>query len=254
MDVSLERDDNCGRERRRGLAVARHNVTANDFALQVEGLYLTKSGRPVLNDINLNLPRATCTTIVGPSGAGKTSLLRCMNGLDRPERGRVLLDGEDIRALPPTQLRRRVGMLLQVPVVFAGSILDNLLYEVDGDHETARRALAQAGLNESFLDRAPGALSVGEAQRLCIARALTRAPEVLLLDEPTHALDRNATSLIERTVATLVDDEGLTVVFVTHDLAQAQRVGHLCVALANGVVRYRGPAADVELVWEEHST
>jgi putative ABC transport system ATP-binding protein len=207
----------------------------------------------VLTDVSVAFERGTCNVVVGPSGAGKTSLLRCLNGLDRPRGGRVYLEGSDVTELPPTELRRRVGMIFQIPVLFSGSVEDNLLYEVEAGPEAISTALEQAGLDGGFVDRPAGALSTGQAQRVCIARALIRGPEVLLMDEPTSALDRDAAARVEDTVAALTDS-GLTVIFVTHNLEQAQRLGARAVLFAGGTVRYQGPVDRLEEVWKEHSS
>lgn len=192
---------------------------------------------------------AAVTTIVGPSGAGKTSLLRCLNRLEEPTGGSVLLDGRDIRSLEPTLLRRRVGMIFQVPIVLPGDVRANLGYGLDGIADTGLvDALRRADLDPAFLDRASDTLSVGQAQRVCIARALVREPEVLLMDEPTSALDKSATARIEELIVGLARS-GLTVVVVTHDLAQAERVGDRAVLLVGGVVRMTGSPGEVADAW-----
>jgi putative ABC transport system ATP-binding protein len=222
---------------------------AVDFPLQVEGLGLLRGNRPVLKDITTSFRRGVVTAVIGPSGAGKSSLLRCLNRLEEPDSGRVLLDGADIRSLEPTSLRRRVGMIFQTPVIFEGGVRANLLYGFpDQTEERLASALEAAGLPGAFLDRESSALSVGQAQRVCIARALVRDPEVILMDEPTSALDRDATARIEALLGSLLERD-LTIVLVTHDLAQARRVARTGVLLRDGAIVAKGDLDAIEAAW-----
>jgi putative ABC transport system ATP-binding protein len=219
--------------------------------LATDGLTLTRGGRTVLSDIDATFERGRVSAVVGPSGAGKTSLLRCLNRLEDPEEGTVFLDGVDVRRLEPTDLRKRVGMIFQVPVLFPGGVRSNLTYGLNGiEANKLSGCLEMAGLPSSFLERDSTALSVGQAQRACIARALVRDPEVLLMDEPTSALDKDAAAKIESLIDDLVDD-GLTIVLVTHDLEQAKRVAGHALLLVEGRVAAAGDPADVESEWPE---
>lgn len=215
---------------------------------------LARGGRTVLRGVDARFERGRVSAVVGPSGAGKTSLLRCLNRLEEAEEGSVLLDGADVRSLEPTALRRRVGMIFQVPVLFPGGLRSNLTYGLNGvgtDKMTA--CLEAAGLSASFLERDSTALSVGQAQRACIARALVRDPEVLLMDEPTSSLDRDAAARIESLVGSLAQN-GLTIVVVTHNLEQAQRVASDALLLVDGRVVATGTPSEVEKMWPEGIT
>jgi len=217
--------------------------------LVVEDLSLTRGGRRVLHGISATFERNKVSTVVGPSGSGKTSLLRCLNRLEDPDEGSVRLDGTDIRTMEPTALRRRVGMIFQVPLLFPGDVRSNLAYGLDGPSKTQMvDSLEASGLSESFLERDAQALSVGQAQRACIARALVRDPEVLLMDEPTSSLDKDAAARIESLIGRLVAD-GLTIVLVTHDLEQAKRIGSRALLLVDGRVAATGTPMDVEQRW-----
>ena len=164
------------------------------------------------------IPRVGLTAMVGSSGAGKTTLLRLLNRLDDPDAGQVLLDGKDVRDYDVLQLRRRVQYVGQVPVTFPGTVAENLaMAEPSAD---AAILLERVGLNTALATRRADALSVGEAQRLSLARALACEPEALLLDEPTSALDTASKGGIEQLIRSLADG-GLTVVLVTHDPRQA---------------------------------
>jgi putative ABC transport system ATP-binding protein len=219
--------------------------------MAVEELSLWRGGTQVLYSVHAAFQRGTVTAVVGPSGSGKTSLLRCLNRLEEPDAGRVLLDGSDIRTLEPTVLRRRVGMISQQPVLFEGGVRTNLTYglvDVDRDHLEA--SLRAAGLPASVLDRDATALSVGQAQRVTIARALVRDPTVLLMDEPTSALDKDAAARIEGLIGDLVGG-GLSVVLVTHDLRQARRVAGRGVLLVDGRIIAAGAIDEVEASWPD---
>ena len=171
---------------------------------------------PIVSGFSARIPADGLTAMVGPSGAGKTTLLRLLNRLDDPDDGDVLLDGRDVRSYDVLELRRRVQYVGQVPVTFPGTVAANVGPDVDG-------LLARVGLPAALASRDADRLSVGEAQRMCLARALARVPQCLLLDEPTSALDTTSKGGIEALIRSLADD-GLTVVMVTHDPRQADEL------------------------------
>lgn len=168
---------------------------------------------PIVDGFSASIPVDGLTAIVGPSGSGKTTLLRLLNRLDDPDGGHVLLDGRDVRDYDVLDLRKRVQLVGQVPVPFAGTVADNV-------GQGWEELLERVGLVPAVATRPADVLSVGEAQRMCLARALARRPEALVLDEPTSALDTSSKAGVERLVRSLADD-GLTVVMVTHDPRQA---------------------------------
>jgi len=182
--------------------------------------------RPIVSGFSARIPADGLTAVVGSSGAGKTTLLRLLNRLDDPDAGEVLLDGRDVRSYDVLELRRRVQFVGQVPVSFPGTVAANVGAEVDD-------LLARVGLDPALAGREADRLSVGEAQRMCLARALARHPECLLLDEPTSALDTASKGGIERLVRSLAD-EGLTVVMVTHDPRQADELADRTLRVGDG--------------------
>jgi putative ABC transport system ATP-binding protein len=229
-------------------------VTEAAVPLEARDLELTRGGVKVLRSVSLRCPKGAVTVVVGPSGSGKSSLLRCLNRLEEPESGRVLLDGVDVRTLDAPSLRRRVGMIFQTPSLFSESVHDDLVYGLEGvPAGDLDAALDAAGLPTSFLERRSTALSVGQAQRVTIARALVRHPEVLLMDEPTSALDRDAAARIERLVTSLAG-RGLAIVLVTHDLAQARRLATHAVVLVEGSVAASGDPSAIDKVWPTKET
>jgi ABC-type iron transport system FetAB ATPase subunit len=192
--------------------------------IETQGLAVARGGRTILRGIDLSVRAGEVTALVGPSGSGKSSLLRSLVRLDEPAGGRVLVDGRDAAELEPCELRRRVGLVAQAPVMLPGDVRANLAYGLeDPPGADLAGALAATGLDASFMDREARALSGGEAARVAVARALTRDPGALLLDEPTAALDREAAAPVEALVRALAD-RGLGILIVTHDDAQAARV------------------------------
>jgi ABC-type methionine transport system ATPase subunit len=182
------------------------------------------------------MPGGGITAVVGPSGAGKSTLLRAINRLIEPTAGEVYLNGEPTSRMDPLGLRRRVGMVFQLPALFGATVEEATLYGArlaERDAE-AGRLLEMVGLEVSLLGRAPQALSVGEQQRVSIARALALEPEALLMDEPTSALDEAARRRIEELIRELNASLGLTIVVVSHDLDQVERVADRAVVLAAG--------------------
>jgi putative ABC transport system ATP-binding protein len=169
------------------------------------------------------------TAVLGPSGCGKSTLLRLLNRLADPDEGSVRFRGEDVRALDPLDLRRRAVLVPQLPAPLPGSVADNVRYgpALHGVEVDPLRPIELAGLDASYAERDASRLSVGEQQRVMLARALALDPEVLLLDEPTAALDDRAKSGVEETLGRLP----CSTVLVTHERAQAERLARRVVEL-----------------------
>lgn len=180
----------------------------------------------IVAGFSAGVPEGRLTVMVGPSGAGKTTLLRLLNRLDDPDGGAVLLGGRDVRDYDVLALRRRVQLVGQVPVTFPGTVAANVDAGGCGAGGGTGELLARVGLDPSLAGREADRLSVGEAQRLCLARSLALGPEVLALDEPTSALDPVSKAGIEALVRELAAS-GLTVVMVTHDPAHARLADHV---------------------------
>jgi ABC-type methionine transport system ATPase subunit len=204
--------------------------------IEISGLGYAVGGTEILKSIDAWIPGGGFAAVVGPSGAGKSTLLRAINRLIEPTSGEVYLDGEPTSAMDPLELRRRVGMVFQIPALFGGSVEESVLYgaRLTGLYADAGRLLETVGLDASLRGRDPQALSVGQQQRVSIARALALGPEALLLDEPTSALDEAARRRIEDLVTDLNVRLGLTIVFVSHDLSQVERVAGSVLLMAGG--------------------
>ncbi len=204
----------------------------------VSDLNFYYGAKQALHSVNVTIPQNKVTALIGPSGCGKSTFLRTLNRMHETMRGTRLegdirLDGEDILALDPTALRRRVGMVFQRPNPFPKSIFENVAYgaRVNGwkgnqslselVESSLKRAACWDEVKES-LHKSAYALSGGQQQRLCIARALAVDPEVLLLDEPCSALDPISTAKIEELLFAL--KSSCTIIIVTHNMQQAARV------------------------------
>ena len=195
---------------------------------------------PALQGVSFDILEGEVLALLGPSGCGKSSVLWCVNRMieykDAVVTGIVMLDGENVRNIEDTELRRRIGIVFQKPNPFAKPIFENIAYglRIHGlvdkaeIEEKVERALRRANLWEEVrerLDEDARKLSVGQQQRLCIARAIVLDPEVLLMDEPTSALDPPNEAWIEEVVSDLAGN-GCTIVIVTHSTAQAARLSN----------------------------
>jgi putative ABC transport system ATP-binding protein len=209
--------------------------TRGDAVFTFVGVGVRLGGNQVLEQVDLAVPAHGITAVLGPSGSGKSTLTRLTNRLLDPTVGSVLLRGTDVRTLDVLELRRTVGMVFQRPTLFAGTVRDNLAATHVEDASRHERILEAVGLEAGFLGRSGSTLSGGEAQRVCLARALLMRPGVLVADEPTASLDQ-ASSLQLETLARRLADEGVPILWVTHDLAQVERIADERVTLQAGRV------------------
>jgi putative ABC transport system ATP-binding protein len=200
----------------------------------------------LLDAISARIPARGCTAIVGPSGAGKTTLLRLLNRLCEPTHGRVLLDGVAVAELDVLALRRRVGLVAQNPTLLTDRVADELRVGTP-ELPAARQAalLKRVGLPTGIAEQRTSELSGGEAQRVCLARALAVAPQVLVLDEPTSALDGLNAALIADLARAHITSGG-TVVLASHDLTVIGRIADTVLALDHGRLTEAGPAESIE--------
>lgn len=212
----------------------------SELVYRLESLIKRYGEREVCRVGSLEVHRGSITVIMGPNGAGKSTLLRLMGFLEPPTSGTISFEGHDSSngTELPISLRRRVTMVLQTPVLFRGSVEKNVAYglEIRGErHDDSRvhEALDAVGLRHLAKAKA-STLSGGEAQRVAFARALAFSPEVLLLDEPTANLDPANVSLVEQLIAQAVRELNTTVVLVTQNLFQAERLADQVMIMLNG--------------------
>jgi len=242
----------------------------NNPHISVQHLNVNIGDNPILKDITINIPNKKVISIIGPSGCGKTTLLKSFNRLlddtaDVKITGKVLVDGEDIYdpKAEVTHIRKKMGLLSQRPYPLPMSIYDNVAYgprihgtrkkaDLDGIVETQLKA---TGLWNEVKDRlnAPATrLSIGQQQRLCLARGLAVEPEIILGDESTSALDPVSTSIIEDLFIKL--KEKYTIVLVTHILRQARRVSDYIIFVYMGKIIEFGPTEELLLNPQEELT
>jgi putative ABC transport system ATP-binding protein len=203
-------------------------------AFSFERVTVRRAGRRILDEVTARIPVPGITVVSGPSGAGKTTMLRLCNRLEIPDQGEVSYRGQRLDELDPLVLRRRVGMVFQRPAPFPGTVADNLAVAHPGAGTgDMAAALGRVALDPALLTQEARTLSGGELQRMCLARTLVTQPETLLLDEPTSALDEQPKRVFEATARDLAT-QGITIIWVTHDAAQAHRVADRVCHLRDG--------------------
>lgn len=221
----------------------------NDIVLRVEDIHKSFGGTEVLRGVSFNVHCGETKVFIGPSGTGKSTLLRCINQLTPPDRGQVWLDGEEVTnsGARINYFRQKIGMVFQNFFLFdhltALKNVELALLKVKGmgkaeAHEKALTELRQVGLEE-WADHYPAELSGGQAQRVSIARALAMDPDVILFDEPTSALDPELTREVLEVMKKLARN-GMTMLVVTHEMGFACSVANEVLFMENGVVAEQG--------------
>ena len=182
----------------------------------------SNNGQNILSNISFDIAKGECLTILGSSGAGKSSLLRLFNNLQSPSKGNIYFDNQALEEIDVLGLRKKVGMVFQTPILVSGTVKTNLNLFQNWDKNRIfsknelTAVLETVELKASILDQEADLLSGGEKQRLALARTLLNDPEVILLDEPTSGLDPKLARRIIKLIARLHDDLSLTVILVTH--------------------------------------
>jgi len=209
----------------------------------------------ILNDISFKIEMKEIVVILGKSGNGKSTLLKLANRLLELSAGSIYYKGKDIRDISPLDLRREVGYLSQTPHLIEGTVKDNLLLpfqrqRFSGDlKKLFSETLLNVGLNEKFLLRSYRQLSVGEKQRISLARTLVNRPSVLLLDEPNAALDEENTRTLIRSLKNVIHEQPVAILVVTHQIDFAKKLGDRFLVLQNGSIteiKYPGYAFSKE--------
>lgn len=228
------------------------SIEKTTFAVELQNLNVWFKNLQILKDINIGFVKNTVTCVIGPSGGGKSTLVRSINRInDECEgfllKGALLLNGENIYDAKTdiSEVRRRIGMVFQKPTIFPRSIRENVLFGIqhykklsknEADEITEVNLKAASLWNEVShrLNEKAAVLSIGQQQRLCIARTLAVKPEVILLDEPTSALDPASLAAIENLILNLKKE--YTIINVTHNLEQAKRIADNVVFICEGKV------------------
>jgi putative ABC transport system ATP-binding protein len=219
------------------------------WILETQHLSRFVLGKRLVEDISIQIERGEVFAVCGPSGSGKSSFLRLINRLDEPTAGSVILEGVEYSDIPPRDLRRKIGMVTQIPFLFPGTVADNVRFGPrqqgkDLSEQEIDLLLHQVGLTDHTRGDV-NHLSGGEAQRVSLARALANAPRVLLLDEPTSALHDSAKQEIEELIRAVVKQNALTCLIVTHDSAQAKRMASRALLLKGGKMESIGPTKEI---------
>ncbi len=209
--------------------------------------------RPILQDLCFSVQAGARVALVGPSGAGKTSLLRLLNRLSDPSDGVIYLGGQDLRQLPIQPLRQRVALVQQETKLLQATVRQSLLYplqlrQLPEREQTARLQawLSPLDLDADLLERSEPQLSLGQRQRVGLARALISEPTLLLLDEPTAALDAAHSQQLLTLLLGLAQTEGTTVILASHQVALAQNFCTQLIELRDGKLAQDTPAAAVD--------
>ncbi len=217
----------------------------NDIAIRFEHVTKSYGEREILNDFNMEIRRGEFLTIIGSSGSGKTTVLKLINGLISPTFGIIYVDGKDISKEDQTLLRRNIGYVIQGIGLFPHMTVRKNIAYVPGllnhrDKEKTRRAVERlidvVGLEQEMLDRYPSELSGGQRQRVGIARALTANPDILLMDEPFGAVDEITRKMLQNEILRIHEQLGVTIVFITHDIKEALKLGTRVMVMNKGHV------------------
>ncbi len=226
--------------------------------VEVRDLVMRFDERTVLDHIDLHAEPAEIVAIMGSSGGGKTTLLRCVSGLLRPTEGSVEVDGVDVQS-QPEEARRRMGMVFQSAALFDFmNVMDNVLFGIDRQlrpkgeerYELARKSLERVGLDHGDLRKMPSELSGGMRKRVGVARALALGPKVMLYDEPTTGLDPITAYTIDALIVGLRKDHGMTCLVVSHDVSSVIRVADRVTFLHEGKLIFNGAPAEFEVSQE----
>ncbi len=223
-------------------------VLATSGHVVFENVGFAYGDTPVLADVSLEANAGDMIALVGPSGAGKTTMMSLLQRLYDPTEGRILLDGKDLRTLAQASLRSQIGVVLQDALLFSGTIRENIAYGNPGAPEAAIRAAARAANAHQFIEQLPGGyeatvgergarLSAGQRQRIAIARALLKNPRILILDEATSALDAESEALVQDALARLL--HGRTTFVIAHRLSTVIDADRILV-LRDGCIREQG--------------
>lgn len=212
-------------------------------------------GHTVLQDFSLDVAKGEFITVIGSSGSGKTTMLKMINGLLTPSRGIIYVDDKDISKENQTLLRRNIGYVIQGIGLFPHmSVRKNIAYVPEllnkrDKLRTARaveRLIKVVGLEQEMLERYPAELSGGQRQRVGIARSLAANPEILLMDEPFGAVDEITRKMLQMEIARIHQELGVTIIFITHDIKEALKLGTRVLVMNNGKIEQIGTPEEIK--------
>lgn len=213
--------------------------------IRFENIKKSYGEKIIIEDFNLSIDKGDFLTIIGSSGCGKTTILKMINGLIKPEEGTIFIKDKNIEEEDIINLRRNIGYAIQGSILFPHMTVEeniayvpNLLNKKDKDKtkKAVKKWMDIVGLDEDMLDRYPDELSGGQQQRVGIARALAASPDILLMDEPFGAVDEITRGQLQEEIANIHNKTGITIVFVTHDISEAINLGTKVLVMNNGKV------------------
>ncbi|KAF5088755.1 Glycine betaine/carnitine/choline transport ATP-binding protein OpuCA [anaerobic digester metagenome] len=207
-----------------------------------------QAGKPIIRHLSLTVSQGEFVVLIGPSGCGKTTLLKMMNGLIKPDSGEIRIKGKELKAWDPITLKRNIGYVIQQVGLFPHLTIEkNIAYALDIQkvsetvkRERARELIKLVGLEEDYLPKYPNELSGGQKQRVGIARALAADPEIILMDEPLGAVDQINRGGLQDEIIRIYQTLNKTIVFVTHDIEEAIKLGTKIVVMNQGEIMEMG--------------
>lgn len=223
-------------------------------AIEFKDIKKVYGDNTVLEKFNLIVERGEFITIIGSSGCGKTTVLKMINGLIEPNGGTIFVNGENIREKNMIQLRRNIGYAIQGSMLFPHMTVEqniayvpNLLNKRDKKRtkEAVRKWMQIVGLDEGMKDRYPSELSGGQQQRVGIARSLAASPDILLMDEPFGAVDEITRRQLQAELKQIYDKTGITILFVTHDISEALKLGTKVLVMDKGEIQQYAPPKEL---------
>lgn len=225
-----------------------------DIIIEFRNIRKSYGSKTILDGFQLQVEKGSFVTIIGSSGCGKTTVLKLVNGLLTPDSGEILIHNENIRSKDQTRLRRHIGYAIQGSVLFPHMTVEqNIAYVpclINGrDKHKARAAVDKwmdlVGLDKELKARYPAELSGGQQQRVGIARALAASPEILLMDEPFGAVDEITRTQLQSELHRIYLQTGITVLFVTHDIGEALKLGTKVLVMDQGKIQQYAPPEEL---------
>ncbi|NFG59387.1 ABC transporter ATP-binding protein [Clostridium botulinum] len=222
--------------------------------IEFEGIYKSYGNKEILKNLNLCIDKGEFLTIIGSSGCGKTTLLKLVNGLIMPDKGRVLVYGEDISKISKIELRRKIGYVIQEVGLFPHmNVRKNISYVLDLINKDNKRSIQErteyliksVGLSKEILNSYPGELSGGQRQRIGIARALAAKPNIVLMDEPFGAVDEITRKLLQEEILRIYNEFNVTIIFITHDIREALKLGTRVIVMDEGNIIQSGTPTEI---------
>ena len=218
---------------------------------------ITKSygEKNILKDFSLNIKKGEFLTIIGSSGCGKTTVLKMINGLIKPNKGNVFVDGKDISKINLIQMRRKIGYVVQDVGLFPHmKIKNNISYTLNLEKKEnkeeifskVKKLVKIVGLDEEIINSYPNELSGGQRQRVGIARALVGEPDIILMDEPFGAVDEITRKLLQDEIYKIYKEYNVTIVFITHDIREALKLGTRVIVMDNGEIVQSGTPKEIK--------